>query len=65
MIDNSTTFLHKFFFACDTYSADKIDAMVDTFVIQVCIEEKMIDTIYENGKRLYRILPNGRKIIKG
>ena len=63
MIDNSTTFLHKFFFASDTYSADKIDTMVEAFVVQFCVGKKMIDTVYENGKRLYRILPEGRKII--
>ena len=63
-IDNSATFLHSFFFSADTYSADAIDKKVDSFVIQVCIDKKMIDEVYINGKRMYRILPEGKKAIK-
>lgn len=64
LIDNSRTFLHSFFFGGDTYSADAIDKKVDSFVIQLCIENKMIDVVYANDKRLYRILPEGKKVIK-
>ena len=64
LIDNSTTFLHSFFLNADTYSADAIDRKVDSFVIQFCIENKMIDVVYVNDKRLYRILPEGKKVIK-
>lgn len=63
-IDNSTTFLHSFFLGGDTYSADAIDRKVDSFVIQFCIENKMIDEVYVNDKRMYRILPEGKKVIK-
>lgn len=64
LIDNSTTFLHSFFLGGDTYSADAIDRKVDSFVIQFCIENKMIDVVYDNDKRMYRILPEGKKVIK-
>lgn len=64
LIDNSATFLHSFFLGGDTYSADAIDRKVDSFVIQFCIENKMIDVVYDNDKRLYRILPEGKKVIK-
>lgn len=64
LIDNSTTFLHSFFLNADIYSADAIDRKVDPFVIQFCIENKMIDAIYVNGKRMYRMLPEGKKILK-
>ena len=64
LIDNSTTFLHSFFLGGDTYSADAIDRKVDSFVIQFCIENKMIDVVYVNDKRMYRILPEGKKAIK-
>lgn len=64
LIDNSTTFLHSFFLKDDTYSADAIDRKVDSFVIQFCIENKMIDVVYANDKRLYRILPEGKKVVK-
>ena len=64
LIDNSTTFLHSFFLNADIYSANAIDRKVVPFVIQCCIEDKMIDVIYVNGKRMYRILPEGKKVIK-
>ena len=64
MINNSKTFLHTFFFSSDTYSADVIDKKVDSFVIQFCVENNMIDIAYINEKRLYRILPKGKEIIK-
>ena len=64
LINNSTTFLNSFFFDADTYSADAIDRKVDSFVIQVCIDKKMIDVVYTNGKRMYRILAEGKKAIK-
>lgn len=64
MINNSTTFLHTFFFAADTYSADVIDRKVDPFVVQACCSNHMIDVIWNNGKRLYHILPEGKKIIQ-
>lgn len=63
LIDNSTTFLHSFFLGCDTYSADVIDRKVNAFVIQSCIKDKMIDVVYDNGKRMYHILPKGKKVI--
>ena len=64
LIDNSTTFLHRFFLGGDTYSADAIDRKVDSFVIQFCIENKMIDVVYDHDKRMYRVLPEGKKVIK-
>lgn len=64
LIDNSTTFLHSFFLGGDTYSADVIDRKVDSFVIQFCIENKMIDVVYDHDKRMYRILSEGKKVIK-
>ena len=64
LIDNSTTFLHSFFLGGDTYSADAIDRKVDSFVIQFCLENKMIDVVYDHDKRMYRILPEGKKVIK-
>lgn len=64
LIDNSTTFLHSFFLGGDTYSADAIDRKVDSFIIQFCIGNKMIDVVYVNDKRMYRILPEGKKVIK-
>lgn len=63
-IDNSTTFLHTYFFGKSEYSADIIDQKVDQFVIQFCIDNNMIDVVYSSGKRLYRILPKGKEIIK-
>lgn len=63
-INNSSTFLHCFFFSSDTYSADIIDKKVEPLIIQFCIENKMIDIVYKNDKRLYRILPEGKKVIK-
>lgn len=63
LIDNSTTFLYSFFLGSDTYSADVIDRKVDTFVIQSCIANKMIDVVYDYDKRMYRILPEGKKVI--
>ena len=63
LINNSTTFLNSFFFDADTYSADAIDRKVDSFVIQVCIDKKMIDEVYIRGKRMYRILSEGKKVI--
>lgn len=65
MIDNSTKFLHTFFFSSDTYSADKIDEMVDSFVVQICLDDKKIETIISDGKRLYHILPEGKRVIRG
>lgn len=63
LIDNSTTFLHSFFLSADTYSADVIDKKVDPFVVQFCIENKMIDVVHIKDKRMYRIRPEGKKII--
>lgn len=63
-IENSTVFLHKFFFGCDTYSADVVDRKVDPLVIRFCIDNNMIDIVNANGKRLYRILPKGKEILK-
>ena len=63
LIDNSTTFLHRFFLGSDKYSADVIDRKVDAFVVQFCIQQKMIDVVYDNGKRMYRLLPEGEKVI--
>ena len=63
-IDNSTKFLHSFFLNADIYSADAIDKKVVPFVIQFCVDNKMIDVIYVNSKRMYRILPKGKKVIK-
>lgn len=64
MIDNTTTFLHAFFFSQDEYSADYIDRNVDPFVVQFSLSNKLITTVGRNGKRLYRILPEGKKILK-
>lgn len=63
-IDNSTTFLHTYFFGNNEYSADAIDQKVDQFVIRFCIDNNMIDMVFQNGKRLYRILPKGKEVIK-
>ena len=63
LIDNSTTFLHSFFLGFDTYSADVIDRKVNAFVIQSCIKYKLIDIVYDNGKRMYRLLPEGKRVI--
>lgn len=63
-IDNSTTFLHRFFFANDTYSADAIDKKVDEFIVQICLDNHLIDVVWNNDTRLYRILPEGKKILK-
>ena len=63
-IENSTVFLHKFFYGSDTYSADAIDKKVAPVVIQFCIDNNMIDIENANGKRLYRILPKGKEILK-
>ena len=63
-IDNTKTFFHTFFFDNDTYSADKIDMQVDPFVVRFSIDNRMIEEIYDRGKRLYRILPAGKEIIK-
>ena len=63
-IDNSTKFLHSFFLNADIYSADAIDKKVVPFVIQFCVDNKMIEVIYVNSKRMYRILPEGKKVIK-
>lgn len=62
-IKDSTSFLHCFFFGADAYSADKIDRQVEAFVIQSCLDYKLIEEITQGGKRLYHILPEGRKII--
>ena len=63
-IDNSTTFLYTYFFGNNEYSADVIDQKVDQFVIQFCIDNNIIDIVFRNGKRLYRILPKGKEILK-
>lgn len=63
LIDNTTRFLNTFFFNCDTYSADKIDKMVTPFVIQICLDLDMIETVINDGKRLYHILPEGKRAI--
>ena len=63
-IDNTTTFLHKFFFSSDTYSADAIDKKVEPFVVQFCLENKMLEEVFSNGKRLYRVLSEGKKALK-
>jgi len=63
-INNSTTFLNRFFYANDTYSADEIDKKVDAFVISFCLENKMINTVFQNDKRLYHLLPEGKKVIR-
>lgn len=62
-ITNSTVFLHKFFIASDVYSADIIDRDVDKSVIAVCLQNEMITEEYDKGKRLYRILSEGKSII--
>lgn len=61
MIQRSTEFLHSFFFGSDTYSADAIDRKVAADVIDFCLENRMIEVTWNNGKRLYRILPEGKK----
>lgn len=63
-INNTTTFLHSFFLGCDTYSADEIDRKVEPDVVQFCIANHMIDVVWNNDKRLYRILPEGKKVLK-
>ena len=63
LIDNTTRFLNTFFFDSDTYSADKIDKMVTRFVIQICLDQDMIETVFSNGKRLYHILQEGKRAI--
>ena len=63
MIQNSTEFLHSFFFGGELYSADTIDRKVAVEVIDFCLRNKMIEVTQNNGKRLYRILPEGKKVI--
>ncbi len=63
MIQRSTEFLHSFFFGSDTYSADAIDRKAAAGVIDFCLENRMIEVTWNNGKRLYRILPEGKKVI--
>ena len=63
-IDNTTTFLHTFFFGTDTYSADAIDRKVERFVVEFCLENHLIDVVRNNGVRLYHILPEGKRILR-
>ena len=63
MIRRNTEFLHSFFFGSDTYSADTIDRKVAADVIDFCLENRMIEVTWNNGTRLYRILPEGKKVI--
>ena len=63
MTRRSTEFLHSFFFGSDTYSADAIDRKVAADVIDFCLENRMIEVTWNNGKRLYRILSEGKKVI--
>lgn len=63
MIQNSTEFLHSFFFNGELYSADAIDRKVAADVVDFCLGNKMIEVTWDNGKRLYRILPEGKKVI--
>ena len=63
MIRRSTEFLYSFFFGSDTYSADAIDRKVAADVIDFCLENRMIEVTWNSGKRLYRILPEGKKVI--
>lgn len=63
MIQDSVEFLHSFFFGSQIYSADAIDRKVATGVIDFCLENRMIEITWNNGKRLYRILPEGKKVI--
>ena len=62
-IDNTTTFLHSFFFGSDTYSADVIDRKVEQFVVQFCLDNHLIDVVWNNDARLYRLLPEGKRIL--
>jgi len=62
-IDNTTTFLHTFFFGTDTYSADAIDGKVERFVVEFCLENHLINVVRNNGVRLYHILPEGKRIL--
>lgn len=62
-IDNTTTFLHTFFFGTDTYLADAIDRKVEPFVVEFCLENHLIDVVRNNGARLYHILPEGKRIL--
>ena len=63
MIQNSTEFLHSFFFGNQIYSADAIDRKVAAGGVDVCLENRMIEVTWNNGKRFYRILPDGEKVI--
>jgi len=63
LINNSKTFLNTFFFNANTYSADVIDKKVTPFVIQICLEQRMIEQVNVEGKRLYHILPEGKRVI--
>ena len=63
-INNTTTFLHSFFFGADTYSADAIDRKVDPFVVQFSLDNHLIDVVWNNDVRLYRILPEGKKVLQ-
>ena len=62
-IDNTTTFLHTFFFGTDTYSADAIGRKVERFVVEFCLKNHLIDVVQNNGVRLYHILPEGKRIL--
>lgn len=61
-IIDSETFLHAFF-CVDIYSADIIDRDVDGFVVKFCLDNNMIEEINDKGKRLYRILEAGKRVI--
>lgn len=63
MIQSSTELLYSFFFGSDTYSADAIDRKAAADVIDFCLENRLIEVTWNNGKRLYRILPEGKKVI--
>lgn len=62
-IIDSETFLHAFFYGVDIYSADIIDRDVDRFVVKFCLDNNMIEEINDKGKRLYRILEAGKRVI--
>lgn len=57
------TFLHTFFCGADIYSADIIDRDVDEFVVKFCLDNNMIEEVNDKGKRLYRILEAGKRVI--
>lgn len=62
-IKDVKVFLHLFFFGNDIYSANTIDRKVLPDVIRFCLENEIIDVVWKEETRLYRILPKGKQML--